>query len=81
MGNKLVHFLAKRHQCADYGDDYGFENITQFGCLIPNTKMEPFMAIITVTLLPKPAGVDGSLHDQTIEPFVRPADDVTDVCG
>jgi len=80
MGNKLVHYLAKRHQCADYGDDYGYE-ISPKLYARSRIKMESLMAIITATSLSKPAGVNGPLQDQAIEPFVCPADDVTDVCG
>lgn len=80
MGNKLVHFLAKSTKVPKMGANMDLKQYP-FSLLIPDTKTEPLMAIITATLLSKPSGVDGPLHDQTIEPFVCPADDVTDVCG
>ncbi len=44
MDNKLVHFLVKRHQDPDNGDNYGLETVPNNGYWIPDTKMEPFMA-------------------------------------
>ena len=80
MDIKVVHVLVKRHQRTDNGANYGFETVPNIGCLMPDSKIEPFMAPSTENLLAQPTGIDGPLHDKTFEPLIRPAEDVTDVC-
>jgi len=48
MGNKLVHFLAKSTKVPKMGANMDLKQYP-FSLLIPDTKTEPLMAIITAT--------------------------------